>query len=121
VPARVADQGADPAEGLAGGFFGERHRRGPYLTHEIRPILARGDALGHDAAMVVFSMVVGGALAALLTVAWRMDRAVRRRGSRVTDSGDLWREVRESRRDAEVTSPFSTDNSWSSWSRRNRG
>jgi len=69
--------------------------------------------------MLWFWLVVLAALAALLTAAWRMDRTVRRRGSRVTAPGELWREVRESRRDAEVTSPFSSDNSWSSWSRRN--
>jgi hypothetical protein len=70
--------------------------------------------------MIWFWLVVGAALSGLLGAAWRMDRAVRRRGSTVTGSGELWREVRESRRDAEVTSPFSIDNSWSSWSRRNR-
>ena len=70
--------------------------------------------------MVWFWLVVLAGLGALLLVAWRMDRAVRRRGSRVLQSGDVWRDVRESRRDAEATSVFSNDNSWSSWSRRNR-
>jgi hypothetical protein len=66
--------------------------------------------------------VVGLVLAALLVVGWLMDRSVRRRGSRVTYSGDVWREVREGRRDAEVTNPFAGkgDYSWSSWNRRNR-
>jgi hypothetical protein len=66
--------------------------------------------------------VVGLALALLLVAGWLMDRAVRRRGSRVTYSGDVWGEVRESRRDAEVVSPFAErgDYSWTSWSRRNR-
>jgi hypothetical protein len=70
--------------------------------------------------MVWFWLVVFGVTGALLLVAWRMDRAARRRGSRVLHSADVWRDVRESRRDAEATSPFSSDNSWSSWSRRNR-
>ncbi|WP_138759799.1 hypothetical protein [Modestobacter altitudinis] len=70
--------------------------------------------------MVWFWLVALAAVLSLLLVAWLMDRAVRRRGSRVLHSGDVWRDVRESRRDAEVTSPFSSDNSWSSWSRRNR-
>ena len=72
--------------------------------------------------MVWFWLAVLAALAALLTATWRMDRAVRRRGSRVTGSGEVWREVRESRRDAEVTSPFAGkgDYSWTSWSRRNQ-
>jgi hypothetical protein len=69
--------------------------------------------------MVWFWLVVLAALGALLAAGWRMDRAVRRRGSRVTGSGELWREVREARRDAEVTSAYSSDNSWTSWSRRN--
>jgi hypothetical protein len=70
--------------------------------------------------MVWFWLVLAGALAALLLVAWRMDRAVRRRGSRVLHSGDVWRDVRDSRRDAEATSAFTNDVSWTSWSRRNR-
>jgi hypothetical protein len=70
--------------------------------------------------MVWFWPVVAAALAAPLLIAWRMDRAVRRRGSRVLPSADVWRDVRESRRDTEATSPNSFDISWSSWSRRNR-
>ncbi|WP_138732992.1 hypothetical protein [Modestobacter excelsi] len=70
--------------------------------------------------MVWFWLVLLAALSALLLVGWLMDRAVRRRGSRVLHSADVWRDVRESRRDAEATSVFSNDNSWSSWSRRNR-
>ena len=70
--------------------------------------------------MVWFWAVVGLALAALLVAAWRMDAAVRRRGSRVTHSGDVWRDVRDSRRDVEASNPFSSDTSWTSWSRRNR-
>ena len=70
--------------------------------------------------MVWFWLVVLATVGSLLLVAWRMDRAARRRGSRVLHPGDVWRDVRDSRRDAEATSPFSSDNSWSSWSRRNR-
>ena len=70
--------------------------------------------------MVWFWLVVVVALAALLVIGRAMDRAVRRRGSRVLHSADVWRDVRDSRRDAEATSPFSTDSSWSSWSRRYR-
>lgn len=79
-------------------------------------------AARHDARMVLLWVVVGLVLVGLLAVAWRMDRAARRRGARVTDAGDVWREVRESRRDAEVVSPFADrgDYSWTSWSRRNR-
>jgi hypothetical protein len=66
-----------------------------------------------------FWLVVGAVLTALLTAAWRVDRGVRRRGSRVLPHSDVWRDVRESRRDAEATSVFSNDISWSSWSRRN--
>jgi hypothetical protein len=71
--------------------------------------------------MTWFWAVVGLVLAGLLLVGWRMDRAVRRRGSRLLPSTDVWREVRESRRDAAAMSPFGPDSSWTSWSRRNRG
>ena len=70
--------------------------------------------------VIWFWLVVLAALSSLLLVAWRMDRAVRRRGSRVLHHTDVWRDVRDSRRDVEATNPFSSDNSWSSWSRRNR-
>jgi hypothetical protein len=70
--------------------------------------------------VIWFWLVVLAALGSLLLVAWRMDRAVRRRGSRVLHHADVWRDVRDSRRDVEATNPFSNDNSWSSWSRRNR-
>ena len=65
-------------------------------------------------------VLIGVVLAGLLLMAWRMDAAVRRRGSRVLHHSDVWREVRESNRDAEVMSPLVSDNSWTSWSRRNR-
>jgi hypothetical protein len=65
-------------------------------------------------------LCVGLGLAGLLVVAWRMDVAVRRRGSRVPPSADVWFEVRESRRDAELVNPVADDYSWTSWSRRNR-
>ena len=65
--------------------------------------------------------VIGGAIAILLFAAWRMDRSVKRRGSKVTDSADIWYEVRESRRDADIPAyQLGRDISWSSWSRRNR-
>ena len=69
---------------------------------------------------MVFWLVVGVVLVGVLTAAWSMDRSVRRRGSRVSHHADVWYEVRESRRDAEVMNPFVSDNSWTSWSRRNR-
>jgi hypothetical protein len=70
--------------------------------------------------MTWFWWLVGLVLAGLLLVAWRMDVAVRRRGSRVLSSSDVWYEVRESRRDAELVDPVAWDYSWTSWSRRNR-
>ena len=68
-----------------------------------------------------FWLVVGTVLAVVLIVAWRMDRAVRRRGSRVRHHSEVWYDVREGSRDAEVMSPFVSDNSWTSWNRRNKG
>ncbi len=70
--------------------------------------------------MTWFWGAVALTLAVLLLVAWRIDRGVRRRGSRVLHHSDVWYEVRENRRDAEVRSPFVQDESWTSWSRRNR-
>ncbi|MPQ97139.1 hypothetical protein GB931_04200 [Modestobacter sp. I12A-02628] len=65
---------------------------------------------------------IGLVLTALLLAAWLMDRSVRRRGSQVTGGGRVWFDVRESRRDADVsTYAHGRDISWSSWSRRNRG
>jgi hypothetical protein len=80
----------------------------------------RSPPFRHHAPVLWFRGLVGAVLAALLTAAWRVDRGVRRRGSRVLHHSDVWRDVRDSRRDAEATSVFSNDNSWSSWSRRNR-
>src|SRR3978361_71123 len=45
-------------------------------------------------------------------------RAARGGGAGVTGWGELGRGAREARRDAEVTSAYSSDNSWTSWSRR---
>jgi hypothetical protein len=70
--------------------------------------------------MTWFCSVVGSALAGLLGVAWWIDRGVRTRGSRVLHHSDIWYEVRESRRDAELMNPLTDDQSWTSWSRRNR-
>ena len=70
--------------------------------------------------MVVFWVVVGLAVVGLLAAAWSMDRAARRRGARVRHSSDLYHDVRENNRDAEVKSPFISDNSWTSHSRRNQ-
>ncbi|MEI4270341.1 hypothetical protein TEK04_01275 [Klenkia sp. LSe6-5] len=68
---------------------------------------------------MVFWVCVAGVLLALLAVSWWMDRAVRRRGSAVTHSADIWFQARESRRDAEILgNPLNQDVSWSSWSRR---
>jgi hypothetical protein len=70
--------------------------------------------------MGIFWAVLGGALAVLLLVAWSMDRSVKRRGSRI-HSADIWYDVRESRRDAEIhTYQLGRNVSWSSWSRRNK-
>jgi hypothetical protein len=80
----------------------------------------RSPQFRHHLLMLWFWVVVGAGLSALLTAAWRIDRGVRRRGSRVLHHSDVWRDVRDSRRDAEATSVFSNDVSWSSWSRRNR-
>ena len=66
-----------------------------------------------------FWLVVGVVLAGVLLAAWWSDHTVRRRGSRVSHHSDVWFEVRESRRDAEVMNPLVSDNSWTSWSRRN--
>jgi hypothetical protein len=65
-------------------------------------------------------VLVGVVLAGLLLAAWRMDAKVRRRGSRVAASSDVWFEVRESRRDADLVNPVANDYSWTSWSRRDR-
>ena len=73
----------------------------------------------HEVVVIVFWGVVGLVLAAVLVAAWLMDRAVRRRGSSAAHHSDLWFEVRESRRDAEIVNPLATDYSWTSWSRRN--
>ena len=80
----------------------------------------RSPLFRHHLLMLWFWVVVGASLSGLLTAAWRIDRGVRRRGSRVLHHSDVWRDVRDSRRDAEATSVFSNDVSWSSWSRRNR-
>lgn len=70
--------------------------------------------------VMVFWWVVGGLVAVLLLAAWLMDRSARRRNARITNSADVWYEVRESRRDAEISgNPFNHDISWTSWSRRN--
>ncbi|GAA4313696.1 hypothetical protein [Klenkia terrae] len=72
-----------------------------------------------DSAMVFWAAVVG-VLVVLLVVGWSMDRAVRKRGSTVTHSGDISYQAREGRRDAEVLgNAHNHDVSWSSWSRRN--
>ncbi|SDP52954.1 hypothetical protein SAMN05660199_04152 [Klenkia soli] len=69
---------------------------------------------------MVFWAAVVGVVVVLLAISWRMDRAVRRRGSGVTHSGDISYQVREGRRDAEILgNPYNQDVSWSSWSRRN--
>ena len=65
-------------------------------------------------------VLIGVVLSGLLLAAWRMDVRVRRRGSRVLSSSDVWFQVRESRRDAELVNPVVDDYSWTSWSRRNR-
>lgn len=75
---------------------------------------------------MVFWAIVGGFLALLLLAAALMDRGAKRRQARISSSGDIWREVRESRRDAEVIDstgfgPPRGDIGWTSWSRRNRG
>ncbi|MCZ2829317.1 hypothetical protein O2W14_10780 [Modestobacter sp. VKM Ac-2986] len=64
--------------------------------------------------------VVGVVVLLVLFGAWRMDRAVQRRGSRAAHHSDLWFEVRESRRDADLVDPLARDYSWTSWSRRNQ-
>jgi hypothetical protein len=70
--------------------------------------------------VVVFWVFVGLVLAAVLVTAWRMDAAVRRRGARVRHHSEVFADVRENNRDAEVKSPFVSDNSWTSHSRRNQ-
>jgi hypothetical protein len=70
---------------------------------------------------VIFWLVVGGALAVVLLLAWLSDRSARRRHATIINAGDIWYEVRESRRDAGISgNPFNHDISWTSWSRRNR-
>ncbi len=76
-------------------------------------------------ATVVWAMV-GSLLVLLLLVAALMDRSAKRRQARIVNSGDIWREVRESRRDADVIDstgfgPPRGDIGWTSWSRRNHG
>ena len=72
----------------------------------------------------VFWAIVGGLLGLLLVAAALMDRNARRRRARIASSGDIWRDVRESKRDAEVIDstgigPPRGDIGWTSWSRRN--
>ena len=67
---------------------------------------------------MVFWIAVGVVLAALLVMAWSMDRSVKRRGSRVRHHSEVFYDVRENNRDAEVKSPFVSDNSWTSHNRR---
>ena len=65
--------------------------------------------------------VISGVVVLLLLASWLIDRSVKRRGSRVTNSADIWYEVRESRRDADIPIyQHGRDISWSSWSRRNK-
>ena len=64
--------------------------------------------------------LVGLVVLVALGAAWRMDRAAQRRGSRVTHHSDVWTEVRENRRDADLVDPLARDYSWTSWSRRNQ-
>lgn len=64
--------------------------------------------------------LVGLVVLLVLVAAWRMDRGAQRRGSRVSHHSDLWYEVRESRRDADLHDPLARDYSWTSWSRRNQ-
>lgn len=76
------------------------------------------------AVVTVFWAIVGGLVVVLLLAAALMDRNARRRHARIVNSGDIWREVRESRRDAEVIDstglgPARGDINWTSWSRRN--
>ena len=70
--------------------------------------------------MDVVWVVLGVVVLAVLVAAWRMDRAVQRRGSRVSHHSDVWFEVRENRRDADLVNPLAKDYSWTSWSRRNQ-
>lgn len=69
---------------------------------------------------MVFWIAVGVVLTLLLGVSWWMDHSARRRGARSQHHSDVWFQVREGRRDAEVMNPLVRDNSWTSWSRRNR-
>ena len=62
--------------------------------------------------VIWFWLVVLAALGSLLLVAWRMDRAVRRRGSRVLHHGDVWRDVRDSRRRVEANRLNGVDAEW---------
>jgi len=75
-------------------------------------------------AVIVWS-VIGAVLALFLLAAWLMDRSARRHGTRVLDSKDIQREVREGHRDARMIDNGSLlpaqDISWTSWSRRNHG
>jgi len=78
-----------------------------------------------DAALVgVIWIVVGTVLGGLLLMSWLLDRRANRRKARLVGSRDIWREVREGRRDARVIDsviPGKGNNDWTSWSRRGRG
>jgi hypothetical protein len=86
----------------------------------MQSVASPGRAGGEDGVVTLFWAVVGGLLLVLLLVSWRMDRSARRRGARVLHHRDVWSEVRESRRDAEVMDPRVQDDSWTSWNRRQR-
>lgn len=90
------------------------------------PCTKRSERWHVYAVATVFWAIVGGFLGLLLLAAALMDRSAKRRQARITSSGDIWREVRESRRDAEVIDstgfgPPQGDIGWTSWSRRNHG
>ncbi len=70
--------------------------------------------------------IIGGLVVLLLVAAALMDRNAKQRETRIAYSGDIWHELRESRRDAEVIDstgfgPPRGDIGWTSWSRRNHG
>ena len=69
----------------------------------------------------LFWLGIGLAIALALVAAWAVDRRDRRRGHQLRSSGDIFRDVREQKRDnrsGDTTAYLNPDQSWTHRSRR---